>query len=335
MTVHPPALNTLGPSELVGTYADGSDAWHEQRSTGIGGSEIASVAQIAGAFKSKYMLWLEKHGDLPPEELSPRTRMLFASGHALEPVVNDEFALRHPELTVINTGSWRRTDKPWALSNPDRLLIHPETGEIMLLEIKASGRGAGFESGFPPEKYIAQVRYYAGNLGITRSYLALAVGLGDYSEWLIPTDPTFPVTNMDTGDMEWYLHIEYDNLLDHAERFVESLKNHEAPPYDAGTDTYEYVRSQNPEIDTDKDVQIPLELAQRVHSADVLVKHYTDQLRTAKTEILDLMGNAKGAYVDDVRVAYRQANGRSSPTLYLARTQKVRSLVGEPLPQAA
>lgn len=325
-----PLPTSLGPSELVGTYADGSEEWHAQRATGIGGSDIAAVAQVPGAFTSRYMLWLQKHGDVLPEEPSPFLRRLFRAGHVLEPEVAAEFTYCHPEFDVVETGSWRRSDLPWALSNPDRLLVD-ETGKISLLEIKNSGRGAGFENGFPPDKYVAQVRWYAGNLGLETSYLALMVGLADYSEWLIPTDHRQPIVNLMSGEKDWCMHVDYDNMLRSAGEFVQSLIDNNPPPLDAGADTYTYVRGRHPQIDPDLAVEIPRQLAVYLHQANHMAKYWDDQLRATKSEVLSHMGEAKAAYVDDVKVAYRQATGRSTPTLYLARSQAVRDLVGEQL----
>ena len=323
----------LGPSEQVGVFEDGSPQWHAQRATGIGGSEIASVCQVPGAFKSRYMLWLEKSGAITPEAPSPRLRRLFAAGHALEPVVVDEFALLNPQYEIHPAGSWARTDHRWALSNPDRILRHRDTGEYSVLEIKTSGRGYGFDDGFPPAKYVSQCRWYAGNLGLASTTLVALVALGDYAEWLIPTASHLPVTRLEDGEQEFYGSIYYPGILEAGAAFVQSLAANVPPPLDGAEDTFEHLRASNPGIDELAAVDIPLELAVRLHRHQAQAKESELIARQAKSEILQLMGDAKVALVDGVKVAYRQGNGR--PTLYLARGNAVRTLVAGGLNAAA
>lgn len=325
---------TLGPSELVGTYADGSPEWHRQRSTGIGGSDIASILQIDGAFTGRYKLWLQKHGDIEPEPLTDWQRRTFASGHALEPCVAAEFSRAHPELEVYLTGSWRRSDKEWALSNPDRLLYDPVSERFYVLEIKTSEYAAAFIDGMPPAKYVAQLRWYMGNLGITRGFMALQTGLSGYSEWVVPLDINEPVVNMETGNAIQYPQ-SYDDMLKAAEFFVWSLIRNNPPPVDNTWDTHQFMRSRHPEIDVDKSVEIPVELAQRLHRTTELAKKWDAESRLAKTEILDLLADAKNATVLGVKVAYRQAGYGRTPSLYLARGKAVQELVAETQPQAA
>lgn len=325
---------TLGPSELAGTFTDGSPEWHAQRATGIGGSDIASICMIDGAFTGRFKLWMQKHGDIEPEPLTDWQRRTFASGHALEPCVAAEFALAHPELDVLTTGSWARVDRSWALSNPDRLCIHTETGEVYCLEIKTSEYAAAFVDGMPPAKYVAQLRWYMGNLGIAKGFIALQTGLSGYDEWSVPLDPQMPVVNQQTGYALWY-PLGYEEMLAKAEHFVGTLMTHNPPPLDSSWDTHDFMRNRFPEIDADKSVEIPVELARKLHHSTELAKHWTEESRLAKSEVLDLLTDAKNATVNGVKVAYRQASNGRTPSLYLSRSKDARELVAEPQSQAA
>jgi len=326
------SLTELGPSKLAGKFVDGSPEWHQQRATGIGGSDVASVAQIEGAFKSRYVLWLEKAGLIPPETPNERTAELFEFGHRLEPVIAEAFADRMldnygvEEVAMTESGSWARVDHPWALANPDRLVLLD--GELVGLEIKASGHGAGYEGGMPPQKYLAQCLWYAGNLGLGTFYLAALISLGSLQIWRLSIKETaVNVVNLTSGENEWF-GMNYGHLFEEAKEFHASLLSGEAPPLDGGNDTYDYMRAKETTIRPKGTVDIPLELAQRLHQWDAVNKESEVELKRAKSETLELMGDAKDALVEGTKVAYRQMSGRAkAPSLYLAKGTKVRELM--------
>src|SRR5687768_3604794 len=57
-----------------------------RRRTGLGGSDIAAVLGIPGAYRGAYAVWLEKRGEAPPE-IDEETSDLLDLGNLLEPAV--------------------------------------------------------------------------------------------------------------------------------------------------------------------------------------------------------------------------------------------------------
>ena len=286
--------STLGDAVLVGHFEDGSEAWHEARFKGIGGSEIASILGI-NSFKSRYILWMEKAGIIPRNnDYNP----LFEWGHRLEPVIIEKFAEAHPEYRVLPGGSWRNKDRDYQLANPDGRLLNLETGEFEILEIKTSMTGVGWGPGPTdiPAKYVAQVRWYLDTFGWDSAWICVLIGLGDYREYRIHADPA------KTAEMH-----------DAAAAFSYSLGANIAPPIDGGEDTYTFLRERNMSIEAKKKVELPQDVFSLVTTAKADLAHAESEMLRAKGHLLAHMGTAKTAEYNGKVVASRQAKGEGIP----------------------
>jgi len=80
-----------------GPFAVQSAEWHAHRAKTIGASEVAAVLGVPGAFKTPLQVWADKRQamlagvvDEPEESL----KEMFHFGHALEPIIAEEFAAR-------------------------------------------------------------------------------------------------------------------------------------------------------------------------------------------------------------------------------------------------
>jgi len=287
-----PLPSTLGDAVLVGQFADGSPEWHEARTKGIGGSEIASILGINN-FKSRYILWMEKAGIIPRnDDYNP----LFEWGHRLEPVILQKFADEHPEYDVLPGGSWRNKDRAYQLCNPDGLL--GMDGEICrIVEIKTSMTGVGWGPGPNdiPAKYVAQVRWYLDTFGFQMAHICVLIGLGDYREYVIHADPKA------TAEMH-----------EAAAAFTYSLGANIAPPIDGGEDTYTYLRERNMSIEPKSKVELDEELAKLVAESKANLAFAESEMLRAKGHLLAHMGTAKTAEFEGKVVAARQAKGEGS-----------------------
>jgi putative phage-type endonuclease len=285
--------STLGDAVLVGQFEDGSEAWHEARTHGIGGSEIASILG-KNNFKSRYVLWMEKAGIIPRnEDYNP----LFEWGHRLEPVILEKFAEAHPEYDVLPGASWRNKDRPYQLANPDGRLLNTATGEFEILEVKTSMTGAGWGPGPRdiPAKYVAQVRWYLNTFGWDSAWIVVLIGLGDYREYRIYADPAATV-----------------EMHDAAAAFTYSLQTNTPPPIDGGEDTYAYLRERNLSIDPKGKVELDAELAQLVADSKAGLALAESEMLRAKGHLLAHMGTAKQAMFEGKVIAARQAKGEGA-----------------------
>jgi predicted phage-related endonuclease len=324
----------LGESEFVGFLEDGSDEWHAQRGTGIGSSEIATVANVPGAFKPKYILWLEKMGHYTPPEPDEDTKLMFLFGHLAELTLDEVLKVERPHELAFPAGSWRHKNDHTALANPDRLVFDTERQIWIGREYKNSRNG--FEGDEAPLRYVAQAEWCRGSLGFPEWQLVAQYSGSSYRMWTIKPGPLGQtmVINHRKGTSELVTGVSYPELKAAQAEFVKLLRNNTPPPLDGGEETFDYMKRRHPDIDVDSDIEIPIELARELHESDAEYKALEAKLRRLKAEVLELMKDAKGAYIKDgdkeERVAYRQAAPRGgAPTLYLSRTRAAKALMAK------
>ena len=81
---------------LAKTKRSSHEEWLKYRTQGIGGSDVSILAGI-NPFKSVHQLWLEKTGQVEPEEGDTEYTHF---GTLLEPIVKKEFTRPEPEIKV-------------------------------------------------------------------------------------------------------------------------------------------------------------------------------------------------------------------------------------------
>lgn len=289
---------------LIAQHEAGTPEWHETRTRGIGGSEIAAVVGLS-PYESAFSLWHKKKGNIPSEQAGAH----LAWGNRLEPVIRDHFASLHPEFCdYIGGGTFRHADRQWQLANPDGLLhladgCDGHAAPIALLEIKTSRFGDGFTNDEIPVHYVCQVQHYLDVLGLDLAFVAVLIGGNEYREYRIHADPEDQATLREAGA-----------------RFWESLQNDDEPPIDCSFATYEAVRELHPEIDGSD-----VDLDEMLHRDYLASKRAADEWaglhRQAKAQVLDAMGRARRALVNGTPVLRRQPN-RNGVALYPIKESK-------------
>lgn len=323
-----PAGTPLGDAIYVGNLVDGSPEWHafRNRPRAIGGSEVASVLNIPGRFKSPYIVWLEKAGYKESDEISPEMQELFDWGHLLEPAIIQAFT-NMTGLEVARTGSWINKDREWHGANPDGLVLDHEGKPVGILECKYSIRGSGYENGGAPAKYVAQIRYYLACIGLTFGYLA-CFSLGKLHLFLVPASMSSPVINLRTGDKEYHMH-DASTMLPAVQDFVDSLSTGQPPALTGSDDELDWKLSRNPEIDG-KDVVVPYELAIEWADAREAEAKASADLKKVKLKLSEVMGTAKAAKAgyDNGKIKAKtiaiRKNGKGGSVILMAQGKVVR-----------
>lgn len=276
--------------EYLGNPESGSAKWHELRSKVIGGSEIGTIAGL-NQYESAYTLWHKKTG-LIDSEITENWSIKF--GKAFEEPIVKMFAAEHPELEVMQTGTFRNKVHAWQGANPDAIARNRKTNEFEIIEIKTARR----EWEEIPQAYIAQVQWYMHVLGIKKSRIVAVAGW-QWFEQEIPYDEFFALA-----------------LEDSAKRFWEALETQTKPTWDGSTSTYETVRSMNSGV-LEESVEIPKELALSLSEANNGSKEATQQLNKIKSMVHDAIGNAKYATTNGTVVASKQTRNGSRPFLVI------------------
>ena len=158
-----------------GTPEEISKAWHEQRDKGVGGSDVGVIIGV-NRWKSVDQLWAEKTGRTKPEDISHKPAIIL--GTALEPALRNEYAYRHPDVTVEEPlYMLQDSEKPWRQASLDGIITCPD-GMREVLEIKTVGgfSAHSWDLGGVPESYACQVLHYMAISGFRRAQLIAMIG---------------------------------------------------------------------------------------------------------------------------------------------------------------
>ena len=156
------------------------DAWLKMRMAGIGGSDAGTIVGD-NPWKSSYALWLEKTGQIVPEDISDKEPVYW--GTALEDIVAKEFTKRTGKR-VRRCGTMQNTKKRWMLANVDRLIIGEQAG----LECKTTNafNYKEWQDDGLPNSYYWQCQHYMLCTGLPMWYIAVLIGGQHYDFKPVP-----------------------------------------------------------------------------------------------------------------------------------------------------
>ena len=280
---------------LIGCEIDGTQAWHDLRRSGVGGSDIAKVLGLS-PWGDSYALWYEKTGDsVAAEQTSP----LMEAGHYVELAADRWYRDKKlPEgLFLRDARTWAHKDRRWQLANPDRIVCTRNTDASIdgIVEFKYSpGRPGDWGpdgSTDIPKHYWCQVQWYMATFGV------------DWCDVVALSTWGFRCYRIE-ADRDWQTY-----AVAEAKRFWADRRRH-------------------PDIDPDKTVTVAdtsmLDAITTGIDADQAVKAYTaihkPDIEQAKQVLAHVMGDAKTA-VDPSgeTLATRRARGQGTPYVALAK----------------
>ena len=147
------------------------EEWLKYRTKGIGGSDVSIIAGI-NPFKSVYQLWLEKTGQVEPEEEGSEYTHF---GTLLEPIVRKEFMERTGIKVRQKHMLLQSEEHPFMFADLDGVIN--ENGELCIFEAKtASAYKQEVWEEEVPAPYILQVQHYMAVTGAKKTYIAALVG---------------------------------------------------------------------------------------------------------------------------------------------------------------
>lgn len=154
---------------LVNTLDMSRSEWLQHRRKGIGGSDAAAVAGL-NPWKSPIAVWLEKTGQVEPEEPGEAAYW----GTVLEDIVAQEFAKRTGFKVRRRNAILQHQEYPWMIANVDRLVVGDNAG----LECKTTNafKAKEWEQDEVPAQYLIQVQHYMAVTGYSAWWLAVLIG---------------------------------------------------------------------------------------------------------------------------------------------------------------
>lgn len=156
---------------VVKTATLSREEWLKYRTKGIGGSDVSIIAGI-NPFKSVHQLWLEKTGQMEPEQTDSDYAHF---GTLLEPIVRKEFTARTGIKVRQKHMLLQSEEYPFMFADLDGVIN--ENGEMAIFEAKTASayKQEVWEEGVPAP-YILQVQHYMAVTGAKRTYIAALVG---------------------------------------------------------------------------------------------------------------------------------------------------------------
>lgn len=278
-------------AKLIMTVQDGTnrDAWLKLRTMGIGGSDAGTIVGD-NRWKSPYALWLEKTGQLVPEDISDKDPVYW--GTTLEDVVAKEFTKRTGKR-VRRCGTMQNTTHRWMLANVDRLIIGEQAG----LECKTTNafNYKEWEDDGLPNSYYWQCQHYMMCTGLPMWYIAVLIGGQHYDFKPVPRNEE---------DIAFLFYKEKD--------FWDLVQTKTPPPIDGSRSTTEAIQSQYPGGQTEP-VELPQEAADAlalIDNAKAERKRLDDIISTQENIIKCFMGDNEIATIGDRKVTWKNQKGR-------------------------
>lgn len=261
----------------------GSEEWAQARRSRINGSEIAAVLGIS-PYESPFSLWHRKAGSIGGTAVND----VMYWGTRLEPVIRDEWNLRHPDLVVVDTGQWCHVDRSWQGGSPDGL------GNRRLWEGKTAHTNLAWQWGEEgsdeiPVHYRAQTLWYLDVFGFDECDVSVLIGGSDYREYLVRRDEA-----------------ELALMRDAALAFLDTLTTGQLPALDGHEATYEAVKELHPGIEPTS-VELPATIAEPYLDALAAYKDAEQDKRRWTAEVAAFMGPAREAWYGGQKVAAREA----------------------------
>ncbi|WEA46847.1 YqaJ viral recombinase family protein [Priestia aryabhattai] len=247
---------------LAFTEGMSREEWLEQRTKGIGGSD-ASIVLGLNKWKTPFELWLEKTGQVIPQELQSDAAYF---GSLLEDLVAKEFEKRTGKKVRRKNAMLQHPEHSFIIANVDRMIV----GEKAILECKTTSayNAKEWESEEIPANYIVQVQHYLGVLGpeYKKAYFAVLVGGNKFIWKEIERDD-------ELIDIIFSQEINFWN---------EHVKENVAPALDGSSAAEQYLKERYAESDELKTIDLKAENNDRIQQLLYLKKSMKELEAQAK-----------------------------------------------------
>jgi len=236
--------------------------WLQERTKGIGGSDAGVILGL-NKYKTAFELWLEKTGQVEPQEIDSEA---IYWGNQMEDVVAKEFEKRTDKKVRRANFMFSHPEYPFIRANVDRMVV----GESAVLECKTASAylSKEWEADEVPATYLVQVQHYLGVTGKEKGYIAVLIG----------------------GNRFIWKEIERDeeliNMIFEAEKnfWTVNVEQGIAPNLDGSSAAEQYLKEKYAVAEKDKEIVLPSEYKDLIYQYEQ-IKQDADLIKKAKTEI--------------------------------------------------
>ena len=246
--------------------------WLEYRKQGIGGSDASVVCGI-NRYKSPVELWLDKTGQLPPQEVGEAAYW----GTQLEPFVRAEFTKR-TGIEVKQVKELLQSEEyPFMLANLDGICEVPDVGTCIFEAKTASAYKAGEWEDTIPDEYMCQVQHYMAVTGYAGTYIAVLIG-GNTFKWRF--------VERDEELISMLIELETD--------FWSHVQNGTPPPLDGSDASAKFLAQRFPSSKPQSHIVLPntaADLLAQYDEACEQLEAITERKQKAENLLKEMMGD--------------------------------------------
>lgn len=269
------------------------DKWLKVRSMGIGGSDAGAIMDL-NPYKSPYQIWLEKTGQIEPEDLSDNEYVYWGT------VLEEAVAHRFTEVTgkkLQRRGTLQSEEYPFMLANVDRMVIGEDAG----LECKTANAFSkdDWKDEEIPASYYCQCLHYMAVTGFHKWYIAVLLG-GNHFVWKeIPRNE---------ADIQALIKAEIE--------FWRKVKEKEMPPVDWTVSCADALKEKF--HDNGEEMELPSEASEILQKLDEYQdaeKALKQNIQLQKNRICAILGDFQIGRIGDRKVTWKNQSGRESVDL--------------------
>lgn len=262
--------------------------WLEARTKGLGGSDAAIVIGL-NKWKTSFELWLEKTGQVIPNENQSEAAYW---GTMLEELVAKEFERRTGKKVRRRNAIFQHPEYPYIIANIDRFVV----GEKAILECKTTSayNADEWKNDEIPEAYIVQAQHYLGVLGpeYKKAYFAVLIGGQKFLWKEIERDDELINMIFETEKHFWHEHVE-KNI---------------PPKLDGSSAAEEYLKKRYANAERGKTVDLKHEYKSKIEellSLKETIKQLEEQEKALENEIKNELKDAEYGMVGNYQISWK------------------------------
>ena len=245
--------------------------WLEHRKTGIGDSDASVVCGI-NRYKSPVELWLDKTGQLPPQEAGEAAYW----GTQLESIVRAEFTKR-TGIEVSQVKQLLQSEEyPFMLANLDGICEVSDVGTCVFEAKTASAYRAGEWEDTIPDEYMCQVQHYMAVTGYAGAYIAVLIG-GNTFKWRFVERDEELISMLIELESAFWIHVQ----------------NGTPPPMDGSDAATKFLAARFPSSTPKSQITLPntaADLLAQYDEACEQLEIVTEQKQKAENLLKEMMG---------------------------------------------
>lgn len=278
--------------------------WLELRKKGIGGSDASVVAGL-NKYKSPFMLFLEKTGQVEADEIFETDEDgAFISGSEAayfgtkdEAAVAAEFSLRTKLKVRRDNRMMAHKDHPWMIANIDRRVVG--TNEILECKIASEYLKGEWEGDDLPQEYYIQGMHYLAVTGAEAVWFAVKIGGNKF---------VYKRIERDEDVIENLIAIEKDFWENH-------VMTGNAPDIDGSDASTGFLKALYPVGETGAEIELPDEaepLIEQYHNASEQLDLYKKQKAEAENKLKAFVGEAEIGLAQSHLIEWKTVKARET-----------------------